>query len=230
VSGHDREASAPDVVFLDVGGVIYDDTVYRRALLRALRDLGSPVTEDAFDREYERCRELQDGSFRRRLTAVFLSGGTLDERSEAVRRRASGYWSYPPEALEADVLPALGILKQRYRLGIIANQPSDVRDALRRDGIDAFLDVWGISDDLGLEKPDQALYAQALRLAGVEPGRAVMVGDRLDYDVRPARAEGMRAVWVLRGEAPRRPTAEQLAEADASIHSLSELPAVLESL
>jgi putative hydrolase of the HAD superfamily len=57
-----------------------------------------------------------------------------------------------------------------------------------------------------------------------------MVGDRLDYDVRPARAEGMRAVWVLRGEAPRRPTAEQLGEADASIHSLSELPAVLESL
>lgn len=230
MSGHNREASAPDVVFLDVGGVIYDDTVYRRALLRALRDLGSPVTEDAFDREYERCRELQDGSFRRRLTAAFLSGGTLDERSEAVRRRASGYWSYPPGALEADVLPALGILKQRYRLGIIANQPSDVRDALRRDGIDAYLDVWGISDDLGLEKPDPRLYAHALRLAAVEPARAVMVGDRLDYDVRPSKAAGMRAVWILRGEAPRRPTADQLGEADASIHSLAELPAVLASL
>jgi FMN phosphatase YigB (HAD superfamily) len=230
VSEHERGASAIDVVFLDVGGVIYDDTVYRRALLLALRDLGASVGDDAFDREYERCRDLQGGSFRRRLAAAFLSGGTLDERTEALRDRASGYWNYTPEALEGDVLPALGILRRRYRLGIIANQPSDVRAALRRDGIDAFLDVWGISDDLGLEKPDQALYAQALRLAAVEPGRAVMVGDRLDYDVRPARAEGMRAVWILRGEAPRRPTAEQLSEADASIHSLSELPAVLESL
>jgi HAD superfamily hydrolase (TIGR01549 family) len=230
VSEHEGGASAIDVVFLDVGGVIYDDTVYRQALLLALRDLGASVADDAFDREYERCRDLQGGSFRRRLAAAFLSDGTVDERTEALRRRASRYWSYTPGALEADVLPVLGILKRRYRLGIIANQPSDVRAALRRDGIDAFLDVWGISDDLGLEKPDQALYAQALRLAGVEPGRAVMVGDRLDYDVRPARAQGMRAIWVLRGEAPRRPTAEQLSEADASIHSLSELPAVLESL
>jgi putative hydrolase of the HAD superfamily len=57
-----------------------------------------------------------------------------------------------------------------------------------------------------------------------------MVGDRLDYDVRPSKAAGMRAVWILRGEAPRRPTARQLAEADASIHSLAELPAALASL
>lgn len=230
MSGHDTGATVPDVVFLDVGGVIYDDAVYRRALLRALRDLGSRVTDDAFDREYERCRALQDGSFRRRLTAAFLSGGTLEERSEAVRRRASRYWSYPPEALEADVVPALRILRERYRLGIIANQPSVVRDALRRDGIDRFFDVWGISDDLGLEKPDRRLYAHALRLAAIEPARAVMVGDRLDYDVRPSKAVGMRAVWILRGEAPRRPTATQLDEADASIHTLTELPAALASL
>jgi FMN phosphatase YigB (HAD superfamily) len=230
VSGHADGASALDVVFLDVGGVIYEDTVYRHALLRALRDLGSPVTPEAFDREYERCRDLQAGSFARRLAAAFLSGGTLDERTGALRRRASGYWSYTPEALEADVLPALGVLKKRYRLGIIANQPSDVRAALRRDGIDAFLNVWGISDDVGLEKPDRRLYAHALRAAAVDAARAVMVGDRLDYDVRPAKAEGMRTVWILRGEAPRRPTAEQLREADASIHSLSELPGVLASL
>ena len=33
-----------------------------------------------------------------------------------------------------------------------------------------------------------------------------MVGDRLDYDVRPARRVGMRAIWMLRGEAPDEPT------------------------
>ena len=88
----------------------------------------------------------------------------------------------------------------------------------------------GISDDLGLEKPDRRLYARAARLAAVEPAHAVMVGDRLDYDVRPAKAAGMRAVWILRGEAPRHPTAEQLSEPDASIHSLAELPPALASM
>ena len=57
-----------------------------------------------------------------------------------------------------------------------------------------------------------------------------MVGDRLDYDVRPARRAGMKAVWVLRGEAPDDPTPEQLAEADVAIRGLDELPAALERI
>ena len=57
-----------------------------------------------------------------------------------------------------------------------------------------------------------------------------MVGDRLDYDMRPAKLVGMRAIWMLRGEAPDRPTPEQLAETDGAVESLAELPAELERL
>jgi HAD superfamily hydrolase (TIGR01509 family) len=210
--------------------VLYDDAVYRRALLRALRDLGADVSDEAFDGEYERCRESQAGSFRRRLAAAFLGGDDPEAQSEAVRARAARYWSYPPEALEPDARPCLERLRGRYRLGVIANQPRAVRDAMRRDRIDAFFDVWVISDDLGVEKPDPRMYEGALEAAGAEASRAAMVGDRLDYDVLPAKAAGMRTVWVLRGEAPRRPTPDQLAEADASVRSLAELPAAIERL
>jgi putative hydrolase of the HAD superfamily len=100
---------------------------------------------------------------------------------------------------------------------------------MARDGLDGFFEVWGVSDDVGLEKPDPRLFAYAAREAGVATSRAAMVGDRLDYDVRPAAAAGMRTVWMLRGEAPDDPTAEQLAEADAAVSGLAELPSVLES-
>jgi putative hydrolase of the HAD superfamily len=117
-----------------------------------------------------------------------------------------------------------------YRLGIIANQPTAVRDAMTRDGLVGFIEVWGVSDDLGLQKPDVALFEHALEVAGVPAGRTVMVGDRLDYDVAPARASGMRTVWVLRGEAPDDPTPEQLAVADASVRDLGELAGALAAL
>jgi FMN phosphatase YigB (HAD superfamily) len=39
----------------------------------------------------------------------------------------------------------------------------------------------------------------------------------------------MRTVWVLRGEAPDDPTPAQLAEPDASVRTLAEIPAMLES-
>jgi putative hydrolase of the HAD superfamily len=87
-----------------------------------------------------------------------------------------------------------------------------------------------VSDDLGLQKPDPALFVHALKTAEVEPARAVMVGDRLDYDVRPAKEAGMRTIWVLRGEAPDDPTAEQLAETDAAVRDLTELPGAVEHL
>ena len=117
-----------------------------------------------------------------------------------------------------------------YRLGVIANQPSQIRAAMQRDGLVPFFEVWGVSDDLGLHKPDPALFRRTLELAGGDGARAVMVGDRLDYDMRPARAAGMRTVWLLRGEAPDDPTPAQLAEPDVAIEELQQLLDVLDEL
>jgi len=215
------------VVLLDIGGVMYDDSVYARSWSRALRASGAAFTDEEFEAEYAAARAAQSGSFRRRLTERFL-GPEAD--IVPVERLASETWAYPTQALYPDVLPCLEALAGRYRLGILANQPSLVREALARDGIERFMEVWGVSDDVGFAKPDPRLFAHVLYLAGEAPPHVVMVGDRLDYDVRPARRTGMRTVWLLRGEAPDDPTPEQLAEADAAVHGLDELPAALARL
>lgn len=216
-----------EVVFLDIGGVMYSDRVYRDALLSALREIHPDIPGRAFADAYDECRRDQAGSFKERLARVFLGP---DADAADVERRASRYWQYPSDALEADVVPCLERLQARYRLGVLANQPSVVRDAMRRDRLDRFFDLWAVSEDLGIDKPDPRIFAHAVDVAGVRPDRAAMIGDRLDYDVRPAKVAGMVAVWVLRGEAPDDPTPEQLTEADATVRSLIELPDVLEEL
>jgi len=215
------------IVFFDIGGVMYDDTVYARALNTALRTLGASFTDEGFDEVYRSARAAQSGSFRELLARRFLGP---DADIGALEAEASKHWAYPPEALHADVRPCLDVLAGRYRLGILANQPSAVKDALHRDGLDRAFQVWGVSDDVGFSKPDPRLFAHVLEAAEVAPGESVMVGDRLDYDVRPAKSCGMHAIWMLRGEAPDDPTPEQLAEADAAVHDLTELPAALEGL
>ena len=213
-----------EVVFLDIGGVLYDDNVYARSWQLALREAGASFTDREFDDEYRAARAAQAGSFRRRLTRRFLGPQADVDEVEAIAARS---WAYPPEALLPDVRACLDELSGRYRLGLLANQPAHVRAAIERDGLDRYFEVWGVSADIGLEKPDPRLFAHVLAVAGVEPGRAAMVGDRLDYDVRPAREAGMRTVWVLRGEAPDDPTPEQLAEPDVAIRGLDELPGAL---
>ena len=215
-----------EMVFFDIGGVMYDDTVYARSWKSALRESGARFSDQAFEDEYTATRAAQSGSFRARLTKRFLGD---DADLASVEARAAKYWAYPPSALYPDVVPCLEMLDGRYRLGVIANQPTSVRAAMDREGLSRFFEVWGVSDDLGLQKPDPKLFSQVLSMAGVSPARAVMVGDRLDYDVRPAKTAGMQTIWILRGEAPDEPTAEQVAEADASVRSLEEVPAMVES-
>ena len=217
-----------DVVFFDIGGVIYDDAVYERAVLLGLRDLGAEVTDEEYAAAYDELRRAQAGSFRDTLADRFLPE-PVDR--DTVTEHVSRYWANEPEALLPDVRPCLEALRDAgYLLAVVANQPSEVREAMERDQLDAFFSWMGISDDLGLEKPDPRIFAHAVETIGAEPGHCAMVGDRLDYDVRAAKAAGMRAVWVLRGEAPSDPTPEQLAEPDAAVRSLAELPEALERL
>jgi FMN phosphatase YigB (HAD superfamily) len=217
-----------EVVFLDIGGVIYDDRTYRSAVLHGLRDLGATVTQEEYDAAYEGLRRAQDGSFRDALAERFLGG---DVGREAVTRAITPHWSNPPDALYDDVRPCLeGLLVAGYRLGVIANQPTDVRRAMVRDGLTGYFEFLGVSDDLGIEKPDPRIFAHAVEVVGVPSFACAMVGDRLDHDVRPARSAGMCAVWMLRGEAPERPTPEQLAEPDAWVRTLGDLPSALEAI
>jgi putative hydrolase of the HAD superfamily len=216
-----------EMVFLDIGGVMYSDRRYRESLRKALRELGGEFSDEEFDAEYSACRRNQAGSFRRRLTGRFLGDSS---RSNEVESLASKHWRYHPDDLYPDVKPALEQLSKRYRLGVLANQPSSVRSALERDGIARFFEMWGVSEDVGLSKPDPRLFKHALSAAGSEPERTAMVGDRLDYDMVPAGEAGMRTVWLLRGEAPDDPSKQQLQIPDAVIRELSELPRALETL
>jgi HAD superfamily hydrolase (TIGR01509 family) len=215
-----------EMVFFDIGGVMYDDSVYARSWQKALRESGATFTDEEFEAEYAAARAAQSESFRRRLTRRFLGS---DDDLAAVEARAARYWAYPPDALYPDVVPCLEALEGRFRLGVIANQPTSVRAAMDRDGLTRFFEVWGVSDDLGLQKPDPKLFSHVLYTAGVSPARTAMIGDRLDYDVRPAKTAGMRAIWMLRGEAPDEPTEAQLAEADGWVRDLTEIPALLAS-
>lgn len=215
-----------DVVFLDVGGPLYGDKPYYRALLEAIREERPGADEAAYWTELEACRRDQRGPFTRRLVTLFLPPARYDD----VVRRGRELWEYPRDSLQPDVRQALGVMAGRYRLGVLANQQAWIRDTMARDGIDGFFEIWAVSEEVGAEKPDPAIFRHALEAAGAPAGRCAMVGDRLDNDIEPAMEQGMRGVWLLRGEAPDEPTAEQLRRVDVAVPTLAELPDALDGL
>lgn len=121
----------------------------------------------------------------------------------------------------ADTLAALG--QRGYRLGIIANQVVGAEERLKGFGLRDYFQVVVTSAELGVAKPDRAIFEKALELAGCEAENAVMVGDRLDNDIIPAKAMGMGTVWIRQGLAAYQDVQLGKDEADYIIDNLSEL-------
>jgi HAD superfamily hydrolase (TIGR01549 family) len=142
------------------------------------------------------------------LGAALARGGDFRDVFEIVGRPdwrdfspqvGEAYGTFRLEDLYPDALPTLEALAAGgYRLAILANQPAQRTAELRALG--AMVDVMAMSDEIGLHKPDPEFFRRGLDLmGGPEPADVAYVGDRLDNDVLPATAAGMRAVWVRRG-------------------------------
>jgi putative hydrolase of the HAD superfamily len=212
-----------EAVFCDVGGPIYSDDNFAHAVRRALDEIRAeqdrpPVDPADFDRIYDRGRAAQSGSLRRALATELL--GDESYRDE-LHRRLAPYWTHPVGTAYPDALEMFRRLHGHVRLAIVANQEAATVDALTRDGFASYVDVWGISAVVGHEKPSREFFDWALRECGTTPAHTVHIGNRLDTDVRPAKALVIGTIWVLRGEAPLDPTPEQLAEPDLAVPDLT---------
>ena len=108
-------------------------------------------------------------------------------------------WDNRLEKLYAGTKNVLETLSGKYRLGIIANQSLGTQERIDNWGIGNYFDVVIASAEAGCAKPDLEIFNLALEKAVCEPYEAMMVGDRLDNDIAPAKLLGMKTVWVRQG-------------------------------
>jgi HAD superfamily hydrolase (TIGR01549 family) len=79
-------------------------------------------------------------------------------------------------------------------VGSISNGNAD----LRAIGLSHHFKVSVAAHELGVAKPDAAIFLAACKLLGVAPEDAVYVGDDVLLDVQGAQRAGLRAVWMNR--------------------------------
>jgi len=136
-------------------------------------------------------------------------------------------WSSWPKRLDPLYPNALHILTElhkKYKLGIIANHEKDTAKLL---GIDKFFEIYIASKAVGLSKPDMRIFNLALEKANCMPENAVMIGDRLDNDIYPAKKLGMKTVWIKQGFGGMTTPKSEEYKADFEISSLDELLKIL---
>ena len=115
------------------------------------------------------------------------------------------FFAYPDSAPTLMTLREAGI-----RLVAVSNWDWSLHERLSETGLTPLLDGAVASAEVGVAKPDPAIFARALELAGTTD--AWHVGDTPEADVAGARAAGLRPILIDRSGA-----------APGAIRSLTEL-------
>ncbi len=214
------------------------DPLSSRAMLDCLLSLGyrlPPYFATTFSRirmEYftQRQNEFYEYTTLRQLSEMLPEYGYAQPNPADLRKALDAMYAVtqPYWKLEDDTLATLAALRQKgLRLGLISNAGDalEVRNLLARLGLDSAFDQVLISAELGIRKPNPAIFQQALDYFAVPSSRAAMIGDTLGADILGAKHTGIYAIWITRRSHARPDNAAHLdtIQPDATISSLSEL-------
>lgn len=238
-------------VIFDLGGTLmYDRGSWQSVTARAdealttyLREQGMELNLSTFPIEFrrrlqkyfqQRDKDLLETPYTFVLRDVLADKGYENIPDGIVRGALDRLFAITQTnwVLEDDTLPTLKKLEaDGYRMGLISNagDDSDVQQLAKRFGIASFFDFILTSAACSYRKPHPRIFELALSNWYFLPAEAVMVGDDLEADIRGAKNAGLYGIWINRRAGDR--TDDQAhVQPDASLTSLSELPALLDLL
>lgn len=170
-------------IFFDVGSTLVDESVAYEARFREAAALIGKSYEQLQKEALDFYRQNDKGDL-----AVMDKYGIPRLK-----------WHKEYERLYPETVEVLKFLKAKYKIGVIANQSLGTADRLRQWDILQFIDLVIASAEEGVSKPDPRIFELALERAGCKAENAVMIGDRIDNDVVPAKKMGMKTVWIRQG-------------------------------
>jgi putative hydrolase of the HAD superfamily len=128
---------------------------------------------------------LEAAEFERRFAAAI---GVPEDRADGVAERLFAN-SSPDEAMLAAVAAAK---RAGVRTGLISNSWGEAL-VYDRESFESLFDMWVISHEVGLRKPDPAIYALAVDKLGLPAEECVFVDD-LGGNLKPAAEIGMATI------------------------------------
>lgn len=211
----------------------------RVAIVDVLAGAGLPADDDEIDAAFDEAWSRFDGSWARgeQFTGRHAAETVLDvlgHDDDDVRSAVVAAYLAAPRAMELaltdNVATTIRTLRDAgLRVGIVCDvglTPSDVlRHYLEGHGLLELFDHWSFSDEVGVYKPDAAIFEHALAgLGGIDPADAAHIGDLRRTDVAGALGMGMLALRY-RGVTDDDPANGP--EADVVVDDHADLPDVL---
>jgi HAD superfamily hydrolase (TIGR01549 family) len=203
-----------DTIFLDVGNtlrlLLKDEAHQAYARAQIARLVGTDSDPAVFcaelDRRYKTYRKW---AFEQRLEAsekeLWVRWLLPDYPAETIAPLSAELTYQFRQSMGRRVVMENGrqvvieLYERGYILGIISNviTEREIPEWLEADGLTKYFKSVVLSSVFGRRKPDPAIYIEAARIAGVDPGRCVYVGDNPSRDVAGTREAGFGMTIIM---------------------------------
>jgi putative hydrolase of the HAD superfamily len=203
-----------DTILFDLDDTLHDDTAaYQEAARMVAAEIARERGIDPAALLAAYIAEAQ--AFWKKLSVEHLTAGISDTRaqlwSDALHatgiddivlagRCAAAYTRYRAEVLELapGARECIEALRARgCKLGIVTNGFAETHhDKIAKLGLTPLFDALFIADEMGMVKPDPAVFRHACEVLGSVPERTAMVGDRYDRDIAGAKRSGLFTVLI----------------------------------
>jgi len=209
-------------IAFDFGNTLcpWDEEQYRQVTSSTLEHICALSNGHSADSAYEVFSRIRDAESARNLarlmendlvgilgnTARELLGRPLD-RSELDKLIDAHVAAFVRVCkAPAGLVSMLDRLSQGYRLAVVSNYPLPkcIRLSLESLGISGYFESTVVSGDLGIIKPGQRMFWEALSTLSLPPEEVLFVGDDWIADVVGACAAGMPCVHILDSKTTRK--------------------------
>lgn len=163
----------------DVGSTLVDESKVYEDRMKRIADLSGLTYEQIYKYAMSFYKENKKGD----LEVARQLGVKLPK------------WESQYERLYTDTKDCLKKLSRIYKIGVIANQSLGTSERLENLGVRKYIDLIIASAEEGVSKPDRRIFEIALERSCCKPENAVMIGDRIDNDIVPAKQLGIVSVF-----------------------------------
>jgi len=216
-------------IIFDIDDTLFPSSEFaalaRRNAVRAMIRLGLDESEERLMKDLESIIKKKGSNYPNHFD-LLLKGLKIDNKSRFVAAAVGAYHD-TKSAIQPfpDVPSTLLMLKDvGYNLYVASNGIAVKQwDKLIRLGVGLYMDGVFVSEELKCEKSEK-FYRKMIKRIKADPGECMMIGDREDMDILPAKKAGLHTARVLRGKY--RDKTKRTA-ADASITDFRRLPSTV---
>jgi putative hydrolase of the HAD superfamily len=191
-----------ETVFFDAGGVLLDETENERLraeiIVEILEKKKSGYTKEKYWNDVERAVHLYVSNV---YNYILWRKIREEKEYKAALREMEKEWKErkPKIKLMRNIDKVIPLIAENYRIGILGQYNYELKLELQQKNLLQYFTYQDTQEEFRITKPDPRYFESVLSKAGVEAVNSIMVGDRIDKDIIPAKMIGMKTVRIRTG-------------------------------